>query len=367
MDAVAQQAFHQGRPDGAVADHIPDLFDALVALLHRTAPRSVATQAPLDDTAVLDAARQHARVRFEQGLSAADVVSEFRLLRQEIGRSLRAELDDEAPAGDVVGAEMIVHDALDGAISLGLAALTTHIEEMREEFLATTIHDVQQPITAIKGNVQLAVRALGRANADLNAVIGTLRRVETETARMSLLLGMLTDASRLKLGRLQPVPTPADLRTIAEQAVSSVDPSEAARVEIVAQDSATFDGQWDATMLSRVMVNLLSNALKYSPGDSPVQVKLEADSTAVRLLVADSGIGLAADELPRLFRRYGRVEGAIASGVQGLGLGLYLSRGIVEAHDGQIWAESPGIGLGTTIHVVLPRNSLARTETNLHQ
>ena len=160
---TARQPFHMGRGAPGVADHIPELFDAIVDLLQRTAPWAALSDSPLLDPAVLKAASEHARVRFEQGLSAVDVVTEFRLLRHEVGRAIRAEVDDEAPAGDVVGAELLVHDALDGAIGLALAALSVHLDELREEFLATTVHDVQQPISVLKGVMQLALRELARS------------------------------------------------------------------------------------------------------------------------------------------------------------------------------------------------------------
>jgi signal transduction histidine kinase len=113
-------------------------------------------------------------------------------------------------------------------------------------------------------------------------------------------------------------------------------------------------GDWDAAMLDRVITNLLSNALKYSPQESPVEVMLETESDQVHLLVQDSGIGLDQEDLAWLFRRYGRGRGAMGRGIEGLGLGLYLSHGIVEAHGGRLWAESAGLGNGATMHARLP-------------
>jgi PAS domain S-box-containing protein len=130
LEATRLQSFHALHPDRAVADSIPRLFDALVAVLERAAPRTVDPDAPLDDPAVHAAAQEHARVRFEQGLGPADVLTEFRLLRQEIGRELRERLSGAA-AADVVGAELLVHDALDGAATLGLAALDAHEADRR--------------------------------------------------------------------------------------------------------------------------------------------------------------------------------------------------------------------------------------------
>ena len=223
-DVSSTQPFHTGRRALAVADHIPELFDAIVDLLQRTAPRAVPSESPLQDPAVLSAAREHARVRFEQGLSAADVVTEFRLLRQEVGRAIRAEVDDDAPTGDVVGAELLVHDALDGAIALALTALTVHLEELREEFLATTVHDVQQPIAAMKGNMQMAIRQLGQPALDPAKVASLLQRAVAETNRLSLLLGTLSDASRLTLGRLEPRVVDADLGAITQEYLQRLEP-----------------------------------------------------------------------------------------------------------------------------------------------
>src|ERR687885_625155 len=123
LEAARLQSFHTAHPDLAVADHIPPLFDALVAFLQRNAPREVDPSSPLDDQAVRDLARAHAHDRFAQGLAAAEVLTEFRLLRQEIGRALRERTDG---AGDVLAAELLVHDALDGATILALAALEAH-------------------------------------------------------------------------------------------------------------------------------------------------------------------------------------------------------------------------------------------------
>jgi signal transduction histidine kinase len=352
---TARQPFHMGRGAPSVSDHIPELFDAIVDLLQRTAPWAALSESPLLDPAVLRAAREHARVRFEQGLSAVDVVTEFRLLRHEVGRAIRAEVDDTAPTGDVVGAELLVHDALDGAIGLALAALSVHLDELREEFLATTVHDVQQPISSLKASLQLALRELARNNPDLTKVAVILRRADAQTSRMSLLLGTLSDASRLTLGRLEPRPVDADLGAITRAYVERLEPDASERVQVESAAGADLSGLWDPDLLERVIANLLSNALKFSPADQPVVVRLTSHLDWVELSVADHGIGIGENELPHLFSRYGRAAGAVASGIEGHGLGLFLSKGIVQAHGGRIWAESPGAGAGTSVLIVLPR------------
>lgn len=131
LDVATDQPFHERRSERAVADHIPTLFDALVQLLARDAEQNRDPGAPLDDPGVLAAAENHARVRFRQGFSAPDVATEFRLLRQEIGRALRLYVADRSPTSDVVGAELLLHDALDGAVFLALTALNAHEDERR--------------------------------------------------------------------------------------------------------------------------------------------------------------------------------------------------------------------------------------------
>jgi signal transduction histidine kinase len=109
-----------------------------------------------------------------------DIVTEFRLLRQEIGRALRLHLPRGAPIEDAAGAELLIHDALDGAISLALAGLTRQIEELREEFLATIVHDLRQPIATIKGHHQLALLQLARADSEVSRATDLLRRAAAD-------------------------------------------------------------------------------------------------------------------------------------------------------------------------------------------
>jgi signal transduction histidine kinase len=355
LDAAAQQPFHQGRREHAVTDHIPRLFDALVELMRRAAPRWVNPLAPLDDPAVLDAATSHARLRAEQGLQPADIVVEFRLLRHEILRALREHVPDHVPTTDVVGAELLVNDALDGAISTGLDALVRRINEARDEFLALTLHEVRQPLTVIRAAAQFAQRLLAQPQPDTPRVLDILQQVISSTDEMARRLGRLLDASRIALGRLDLSPAEADLAALVRETIERLDPESARRVRLSIQRGLDTSGRWDAEQLRQVVDNLLSNALKYSPPHTPVEVRLYGTATRVGLRVRDRGFGIPPEELPRLFQRYMRTSEAERRGIEGLGLGLYVSRGIVEAHGGRIWAESPGLEQGAAFYVELPR------------
>jgi signal transduction histidine kinase len=354
LAATTEQPFHHGRRDHAVADHIPVLFDAVVALLERAAPRWVEPGVPLDDEAVREAAEAHARMRVAQGLAPTDISTEFRLLRQELWRALREQLPERAPIGDTIGAQILLNDALDGAMALGLAALTAQIEQTREEFLATTVHEVRRPLTVIRGNAGLSRRLLARPTPNVQQIDTLLTRIELATEQMNDLLTRLIELSQATLGGIELHLTSGDLAAIIQDASAQFGP-DVARVQLQVWSGLDTTGHWDVERLAQVFSNLIANALKYSPAATPIVVTLEGDATTLSCRVTDQGIGIPADDLPRLFTRYGRGSNAISEGIDGVGLGLYLCRALVEAHGGQIWAASAGEGRGTTMHVVLPR------------
>lgn len=353
--AAAEQAFHRGRRERAVADDIPALYDALLAYLRRNAAPWQDAGAPLDDIEVLTAARSHARARADQGLQPNEIVVELRLLRREVWRALRMEVAEQAPHRDVISTELLVNDAIDGAIAVGLAALTARIEELREDFLVTTIHEVRQPITAIKGTAQFAERLLGRPELDRAQLAQALAQVSSHADRMNQLLETMAEASRAALGQLQLDYGRADLRQIAEEAVQALEIGVKGRVRVVIAGAAPLQGEWDSPRLRQVLINLLTNAVKYSPGGETVEVTIDGDESTARITVRDHGIGLNDDDHQLLFKRFIRMQGAIDAGIDGTGLGLYLSRQIIDAHGGRIWAESDGEGSGTTFSISLPR------------
>src|SRR5690606_39065608 len=112
-------------------------------------------------------------------------------------------------------------------------------------------------------------------------------------------------------------------------------------------------GEWDADRLSQVLANLLSNAIKYSPGGGEILVRVEDHGSAAEITVRDHGVGMDRDVIRHLFDRFYRGAGT-ATAVTGLGLGLYITKELVEAHGGRIRAESDGPGLGSTFRVTLP-------------
>ena len=352
--AASAQPFHRGRSADEVTNHIPLVVDALITLMRSPRPNAGLGLSP-EDESVLTEASNHAIRRFEQGLHPADVITEFRLLRLEIGRAIWDHLPDDLPARTAGLAELFVHDALDGATKLSLSALVRQIEEVREEILATTMHEVRQPITSIRASIQLAKRALAASAANLAGAVESLARAEVATDRMMVILNRLEAVSRLALSRLEVHTEPADIVQIIDDARWRLDSDEAGRISLEVAPGTDTNGEWDPEALGQVVANLLSNALKYSPAATPIDIRIVGDDEQVTLSVIDHGIGLGPQEAEQLFHRYARAVGAVEKGIPGIGLGLFLARGIVEAHGGTIRAASAGRGQGTTFEVVIPR------------
>lgn len=355
LEAAARQPFHSEHPEGAVADHIPALFDATVGLLRRDAETPGSPTAPLDDPAVAEAATAHARVRFEQGLGTVSVVTEFRLLRQEIFVGLREGVDEHIRPSDVVAGLAIVGDALDGAATVSLTALSDRIEGLRESFLATTLHDIRQPITLVEGALHLAERWLAAPDLNDERLRETIGDAMSATSELVAIVDTLSDASRVAMGALHPDPEPASLERIVREVLGALGATARGRVAFSLLDGGHLIGLWDPGLLHRLVANLVGNALKYSEPGGIVRVEVGPGSPGLaRLVVADEGLGMTAEEIATVFDRFVRADRVRRNHIPGLGLGLYACRGIVVAHGGTIDIRSDGAGQGTTVEVHLP-------------
>jgi signal transduction histidine kinase len=366
LEMATRQPFHRERPDLAVTDHIPRLFDAVVGVLRRPDALDERGTAPLDDPDVVAAAEAHAHTRFDQGLGPVAVVTEFRILRQEISRAMRDSLPAQTANRDIVAGLALIGDALDGAATIGLTSLSDRIETLREAFLATTLHDVRQPITLVEGSLLLADRWLAEPEPDRARVSEAVHDAVLATTELVTMIDTLSDASRVAMGALNPDLEPASLEHVVRDAVEALGEQGRRRVRLEVVSGARLIGLWDPGLLRRLVANLLGNALKYSPSGDPVEVIVRpGDDETASLIVRDNGIGMADDELDRVFERFARTERARQSGAAGLGLGLYACRGIVSAHGGTIVVESEGHDLGTTVIVTLPLFSEEPSEGDL--
>ena len=228
----------------------------------------------------------------------------------------------------------------------------------RDETLALISHDLRTPLTSIRGLAQLLKRRFARGIAvSPEELTDRLSRIEEQTALMTRMIDDLLDVARIEAGRpLDLRREPCDLVELVEKSAADLQgATDRHQLRVVAEDGPIV-GSLDAARLERVVLNLLTNAVKYSPDGGPIEVTLRADrrpSGAWGILaVQDSGIGIPAEDLPRVFERYYRASN-VGEQLRGSGLGLAGARQIVEQHGGEIGVTSEP-GAGTTFTVRLP-------------
>ena len=352
LESAAAQPFHLGRPERAVADYIPRVYDRLLELLATQENVDRIGETPAGDPEYLRDAREHARMRAAQGLTAADVTIEFRLLRHQIWAALRRGMPPETITGNLIGAELLINDAIDGATGVALNYYQQALEDALDDFVAIVAHDLGNPLTGIKGTIQLLARRAAAQRLTAEMIAEGFRTMQEQTAAMERLLRNMLDATRVRAGQMELHRAPADLIAIVRHAVDLLGQEAQRRVSVVT-DLTALAGNWEGDRIEQVVENLISNALKYAPERS-VRVTIEQNPEDAVLRVIDQGIGLTAADHARLFQRYFRSPEAIQRGVEGTGLGLFICRGIIEAHGGRITASSDGPGTGTTMTVFLP-------------
>ncbi|MFP4344667.1 MAG: ATP-binding protein [Anaerolineales bacterium] len=226
---------------------------------------------------------------------------------------------------------------------------------LKETFISVVSHELKTPVSIIKGYAETLSRAQTRRNPAL--VEEMLGAIVEESDRLARLVDDLLDASRLQADGLPfREVEDVDLRLIGERVVER-HRLQATRHDLVLDFPEDFpDVTGDPQRLEQVLDNLVSNAIKYSPGGGAVRISGGASPVEVIIAVSDEGVGVPLEEQERIFERFYRLESPETRAVSGTGLGLYLTRTIVKAHGGRIWVESVP-GRGATFYVVLPRQT----------
>jgi len=223
-------------------------------------------------------------------------------------------------------------------------------ERQRDEWISLIAHDLLQPLNTISGYAQLLSRGgtPPAQNTNGNRYAERIRRASELLARM---VGDLLDTSRLESQTMTLICSDVDLALIVRRTVDQL-PELAARCRIQGEHNNAI--AWaDAARIEQVLGNLLTNAGKYSDDATPIDVILTREEHAFRITVGNQGPAIAAADRTRIFNRFVRGARARADGVSGLGLGLHICRGLVQAHGGRIWVEcSPG--RRTRFHFTLP-------------
>jgi signal transduction histidine kinase len=245
----------------------------------------------------------------------------------------------------------------DGAIQGAVAAAADlsqiqALEAQREDLLRAVSHDLRNPLQIMVMQAERLVRLLGGPEHERERA--SAERIIHASQQMGIMIRDLVEASRFESGRValsrEPVALEPFMARLLQQAAGALD---TARVAFEVEPGLP-EADADPARLERVVTNLLGNALKYSPADTQVRVTASARGDALVVSVADRGPGIDPGDLPRLFDRFYRGRSAASS--EGLGLGLYIVRMIVDAHGGNVWADSTP-GHGATFSFTLPMAS----------
>jgi PAS domain S-box-containing protein len=234
------------------------------------------------------------------------------------------------------------------------------IEQQKNDFLSIASHELRTPITAIQGFAEiLQMFAEQHYDPEESRTLQIIENILEQSSRLTSLINEMLDISRVEHGQLIMHPAPHDLLATLKHAVASMAVTERNRSILMTiqglEADAVLPVVFDEERILQVLSNFITNAMKYSPLHSPIEVGLQYEQARpdrVRLWVRDRGIGIPPSDLPHIFERFHRAENFDRS-ISGLGIGLYLAREIILRHGGSIWAESQE-GKGSTFSVELP-------------
>jgi PAS domain S-box-containing protein len=271
-------------------------------------------------------------------------------------------------AGTVIGASTIARDITDRkraeaererllAQEQAARAEAEGALRVRDALGSFATHDLRTPLTTIKGQAQLLGRLAARDRLTPEMLTGGLAGIDAASGTMDALIGELLDTVRLQAGQqldLQPQPT--DLVALAQRCVAEQQQNTDRHTIRVATRRATLVGEWDPVRLERVLTNLLTNAVKYSPAGGTITVTVgqcrQGRGKWAELVVCDAGLGIPATDLPHIFERFHRAAN-VAGHIMGSGIGLAGAKQIVEQHGGTLRVVSTEGG-GSTFTVRLP-------------
>jgi signal transduction histidine kinase len=238
-----------------------------------------------------------------------------------------------------------------------VAARTRELEvanRHKSEFLANVSHELRTPLTAIKGFVDNMLDGL---TGEMNPrQLRYLTRIKANTDRLARLINDLLDLTRIEAGRLELRPTSLLLTPLVTEVVASLRPvAEDKHLQLDVAAATPDATAWaDRDKVTQVLMNLLGNALKFTPAHGHITVTIARDGTAwVQVAVADTGPGIAAEEMAKIFDQFYQVSHVGTQRPHGTGLGLAISKMLVEMQRGRLWVESV-VGHGSTFYFTLP-------------
>jgi signal transduction histidine kinase len=223
-------------------------------------------------------------------------------------------------------------------------------ERMRNAFVATVSHELRSPLTVISGYTDTLLRS---GPWDETTQHDFLEIVARSAATLAGLVDNLLDAAMVEAGVLHIECEPVHLQRIAEQVIAQRKPLASQHTLVLVVQPELPLAEADPLRAEQVLINLVDNAIKYSPDGGTITVRLSTASESLMVSVEDEGVGVSPEQAERLFDRFYRANGTLERTTKGVGLGLFICRALVEAQGGRIWVESQP-GRGSTFHFTLP-------------
>ena len=261
------------------------------------------------------------------------------------------------PDGVVVGASKIARDITERKQAeterIRLLGMAQEASRLKDEFLATLSHELRTPLNAILGYTRMLRSGLIPSDKQRRA----LDTIERNAASLTEIIEDVLDVSRIISGKIRLNVRPLDLPAVIGESIDAVRPAaeaRAIRIECIL-DSGQAPISGDPERLQQILWNLVSNAVKFTDRGGRVQVRLEHRDSHVEITVSDTGIGIEQEFLPFVFDRFRQGDSGVTREHGGLGLGLAITKHLVEMHGGTIDATSGGRGTGATFRVKLPR------------
>lgn len=245
---------------------------------------------------------------------------------------------------------LVIGVATQASIALDNAKLYEEIQKLnskKDEFIGLASHELKTPLTSITAYLQILERT--QSNEKNHKFLNrTIQQVNKLTALVSDLL----DVSKIEAGKLQLLKKNFDIKSILEESIELIGHSHTNHKISLSTAINTLSIYGDPNRIEQVIINLLTNAIKYSPSEYEVEISLEHIGNQVKVGVKDSGIGIPRKMCNQIFSRFYRVDG-LSPHMSGLGIGLYISKEIITQHNGKIWVESE-LGKGSTFWFTLP-------------
>jgi len=301
---------------------------------------------------------------YESGQAFAAIGAEFTFQSEGEGEPLRRYLDFVYQPildsdGNVTG---IFIEGSDTTERFRAERALRDANQRKDEFLAMLAHELRNPLAPIRN----AAHILSRKLFNDRSAQPPIEMVQRQVTHLTRLVDDLLDVSRISQGRIDLQRADLPLSEALEQALETVSPmarDKHQRISLV----SSFETLWvnaDRARLVQMLVNVLANAVKYTHNGGNIRVEVRSEGDKVAVEVADDGAGISADLLPLVFDLFVQADRTLDRAQGGLGIGLSVVKKLVEMHDGEVTAESPGLGRGATFTIRLPRGQPPVVETS---